>query len=93
MDVDRRRFMAGIGGLAITGCSTAQVRPGLDWATFKARFMDASGRIVDNGNGGISHSEGQGYGLLFAVGANDRDGFDRLLRWTEATLARPDIAL
>ncbi|MFC3580889.1 glycosyl hydrolase family 8 [Sphingomonas hylomeconis] len=93
MDVDRRRFMAGMSGLAIAGCSRAQARPGVDWPTFKARFMDASGRIVDNGNGGISHSEGQGYGLLFAVAAGDRDGFDRLLRWTEATLARPDIAL
>ena len=93
MDVDRRRFVAGLGGLAITGCSRAEARPGVDWATFKTRFMDASGRIVDNGNGGISHSEGQGYGLLFAAMAGDRDGFDQMYRWTEDKLARPDIAL
>lgn len=93
MVVDRRRFVAGMGGLALTGCSGAQGRPVVDWPTFKARFMEPSGQIVDNDNGGISHSEGQGYGLLFAVGADDRDGFDQLLRWTEQTLARPEIAL
>jgi endoglucanase len=27
------------------------------WTTFRQLYLDASGRIVDNGNGGISHSE------------------------------------
>ena len=38
MDVDRRRFVAGLGGLAITGCSRAEARPGVDWATFKTNL-------------------------------------------------------
>ncbi|MGO8264344.1 endoglucanase, partial [Rhizobium ruizarguesonis] len=25
------------------------------WAAYKAKFLDATGRIVDNGNGNISH--------------------------------------
>ncbi len=119
MDVDRRHVIAGLGGLAVTGCSRAQgpsggsgpeqgssaahgkmngspatiVPGGVNWATFKTRFMDADGRIVDNGNGGVSHSEGQSYALTIAVAAGDREGFDTVFRWTEANLARPDKAL
>lgn len=63
------------------------------WSAFKSAFLLPSGRIVDNGNGGISHSEGQGYGLWLAVQANDRAAFDSMLAWTEANLARPDLAL
>ncbi|WP_380779662.1 glycosyl hydrolase family 8 [Sphingomonas sp. R86520] len=65
----------------------------VNWAGFKRQFMDVDGRIVDNGNGGISHSEGQSYGLMLAAAAGDRAGFDKVLGWTEAKLARPDIAL
>ncbi|MBD3703114.1 hypothetical protein IE985_07410 [Klebsiella pneumoniae] len=31
----------------------------------------------------ISTSEGQSYGLFFALAANDRAGFDKLLTWTQ----------
>jgi endoglucanase len=63
------------------------------WAGFKLRFMDVDGRIIDNGNGGVSHSEGQSYGLMMAEAAGDRAGFDAVYRWTEAKLARADVAL
>lgn len=63
------------------------------WPGFKARYMAQEGRIVDTGNGGISHSEGQGYGMLLAHSAGDRGSFDQLWRWTEATLARADVDL
>lgn len=66
---------------------------GVNWAGFKQRFMADDGRIVDNGNGGVSHSEGQSYGLLLAQAAGDRVAFDKILAWTEAKLARPDVAL
>lgn len=56
------------------------------WAAYKARFLTADGRIVDDLNGGISHSEGQGYGLVLAVAADDRAAFDRILAWTRANL-------
>lgn len=117
MDVDRRQVMAGMGGLAIAGCSKARapddralatensaaIEPptlpatgaanGVNWASFKQRFMADDGRIVDNGNGGVSHSEGQSYGLLLAQAAGDRVAFDKILAWTETKLARPDVAL
>ena len=63
------------------------------WQTFKRNFIHEDGRVVDVGNGNISHSEGQGYGMLLAVAANDRVTFDRLWTWTRTSLRRPDDAL
>lgn len=56
------------------------------WENYKARFLTADGRIVDTGNSGSSHSEGQGYGLLLAVAADDRPAFDLILSWMKARL-------
>jgi endoglucanase len=55
-----------------------------EWTTYKRRFLDPSGRIVDVEKNGVTHSEGQGYGMLLAVKANDRDAFDRILGFTYA---------
>ena len=52
------------------------------WAAYRASFVSPDGRVIDNANGGISHSEGQGYGLLLAVAADDPDGFAQIWRWT-----------
>lgn len=57
---------------------------------FRRRFVDPSGRIIDTGNGGISHTEGQGYGMLLAEADGDRAGFDLIWDWTRKTLTRPD---
>jgi endoglucanase len=57
------------------------------WRAYKAKFVTESGRIVDTANGMVSHSEGQGYGLLLAVAANDRLTFERIWGWTRANLA------
>ena len=59
------------------------------WASFKANYVQPDGRVVDSGNNGISHTEGQGYALVMAAHAGDREAFDRILAWTEKTLARP----
>jgi endoglucanase len=63
------------------------------WSTYRERFVDSSGRVVDTGNGDISHSEGQGYGMLLAVAADDRPTFERLLSWTRANLLVRDDQL
>lgn len=63
------------------------------WPEFKTAFVQADGRVIDTGNGKISHSEGQGYGMLLAEAAGDRDAFDRIHAWTEKTLLRKDAAL
>jgi len=56
------------------------------WRTYRARFVTEQGRIVDTANGAISHSEGQGYGMLLAVAADDRASFERIWGWTRANL-------
>ncbi|MCW2272716.1 cellulase [Rhodoblastus acidophilus] len=63
------------------------------WALYKARFVSETGRVIDTANGGISHSEGQGYGMLFAVAADDRAAFDRIWGWTRANLMVRDDQL
>ncbi len=56
------------------------------WRAFKTRFVTPEGHVVDNGQGGISHSEGQGSGLLFAASFNDRAAFERIWQWTHKNL-------
>ncbi|NOT41238.1 MAG: cellulase [Alphaproteobacteria bacterium] len=57
-----------------------------EWVRYRDRFMSAQGRIVDEGRGGISTSEGQGFGMLLAVAYNDRIAFDKLWAWTKENL-------
>jgi endo-1,4-beta-D-glucanase Y len=64
-----------------------------DWLSFKSRFLLADGRIIDTGNGDISHSEGQSYGMLFSVAFGDEAAFDRISGWTSRNLARSGDAL
>ncbi len=65
----------------------ACTRPDLEaqWEIYKQRFI-RQGRVVDTGNDGISHSEGQGYAMLLAVAAHDRETFEALWRWTRTQL-------
>ena len=64
------------------------------WRLYRSRFVTEAGRVVDTANGGISHSEGQGYGMLLAVAAGDRAAFERIWGWTRANLmVRPDSLL
>ena len=65
--------------------------PAGSWFKWKTAFLQPDGRIVDNVNGDISHSEGQGYGMLLAVMANDPDAFASIWGWTRTKLmTRPD---
>jgi endoglucanase len=86
-----------LGGLAASGmivksrADSAHVDD--EWRSFKSRFLSQDGRIIDTGNGGESHSEGQGWGLLFAVAAQDQASFDLILDWTARTLRRPNDTL
>ena len=56
------------------------------WRAYRARFVMDTGRVVDTANGQISHSEGQGYGMLMAAAAGDRAGFEAIWGWTRANL-------
>ncbi|MCB8883471.1 hypothetical protein ACELLULO517_24700 [Acidisoma cellulosilytica] len=64
-----------------------------DWVSFKNRFVSADGRVIDTGNNDISHSEGQSYGMLFAVVFGDQASFDLIKGWTATNLTRQTDAL
>ncbi|MBE0510563.1 MAG: hypothetical protein K0A95_10330 [Chromatiales bacterium] len=68
--------------------ASASLAPEL-WQAYQSRFI-ADGRVIDDVNGGISHSEGQAYGMLLAEAAADRQQFDQLWAWTQRVLQRPD---
>ncbi len=63
------------------------------WASYKSKFLDTNGRILDNGNNGISHSEGQGYGLLLAYLANNPADFEQIWYFTRTELLLRDDGL
>lgn len=64
-----------------------------DWQAYRARFVDESGRVIDDANGHISHSEGQGYGLLLAYLAGNRADFDLIWSFTRTELLLRDDGL
>jgi endoglucanase len=85
------------GALGLLGAALAATAPAgaaraneaaRDWAAFKARFLSAEGRVIDNGNANQSHSEGQGWGLALAEHHDDRPAFDSMLAWTRRNLRR-----
>lgn len=61
------------------------------WKSYVAGFMDDQVRVIDHDTGDRTTSEGQAYGLFFALVANDRSRFDGLLRWTEQNLGGGDL--
>lgn len=62
------------------------------WKSYIAGFMDNQVRVIDHDAGDRTTSEGQAYGMFFALVANDRAHFDGLLHWTELNLAGGDLS-
>jgi endo-1,4-beta-D-glucanase Y len=62
------------------------------WDGFKAHLLSADGRVID-ASAPRQHtvSEGQAYALFFALVADDRASFERILQWTENNLAQGDF--
>lgn len=76
-------------GMALLLSACAQQAARLDsgkWAEYKHQLITSEGRVVDTGNNRISHSEGQGTGMLLAAAHQDKETFQRLWGWTRATL-------
>lgn len=93
MTARRRGMLGGAAALALAGVLPAGAAIEQDWRAFERRFVLPEGRVVDTGNRNVSHSEGQGYGLLGAVRADDQQSFERILNWTMSQLRRPADAL
>ncbi|MGV8841137.1 MAG: glycosyl hydrolase family 8 [Bauldia sp.] len=94
------RLRAGVAGIAVAAAMLSPAAAQVDdlsagardfWPAYKARFVDPNGRVIDNANGAISHSEGQGYGMLLAYLAGDQAAFRQIWRFTDRQLyVRPD---
>ncbi|MFK0332784.1 glycosyl hydrolase family 8 [Rhizobium sp. NPDC090275] len=56
------------------------------WMLYRHEYVTQEGRVIDTRANGISHSEGQGYGMLIAAIADDRKSFERIWGWTKANL-------
>ncbi|MBP1849542.1 glycosyl hydrolase family 8 [Rhizobium halophytocola] len=94
----RAAWRSAITGLALTLTASASSAAGpsvtaAEWETYKQRFVDPSGRVIDNANGNISHSEGQGYGMLLAYLAARPDDFSGIWDFTRSELLLRDDGL
>ena len=78
---------------ASSGGAAQTVSVEAEWATYRDRFVTDDGRVLDTGNKAVSHTEGQGWAMLFAAAADDRATFARLWGWTRGNLQRRDNAL
>ncbi|MBI9093032.1 MAG: hypothetical protein JEZ12_27780 [Desulfobacterium sp.] len=65
--------------------SQSHAQPGT-WAYYKDHFISKDGRVIDLYQNRISHSEGQGYGLLLALENNDKATFQTINNWTQRNL-------
>ncbi|PTU30986.1 cellulase [Stenotrophobium rhamnosiphilum] len=79
----------------LLGISQAHAAANCDWpqwTAFKTQLISADGRVIDASTP-QQHtvSEGQAYALFFALVANDRPAFEKLLQWTENNLAQGDL--
>lgn len=59
------------------------------WDTYRQRFIQEDGRVIDWEAESRSTSESQAYAMLRAVLADDPETFARTLEWAQDNLARP----
>ena len=97
----RRRWLAAAAVLPIAAVLSGWAEPAVvvnckalsDWVSFASRHVQADGRVVDfDTPQRQSTSEGQSYGLFFALVHNDRTLFDLMLSWTEVNLCAGSLA-
>lgn len=72
--------------LTILYALSAQAGEPGSWNYFVDHFISPDGRVIDYFQDEISHSEGQGYGMLLAVAHQDQASFDLLWKWTREHL-------
>jgi endo-1,4-beta-D-glucanase Y len=82
----------GIGVLGIGQACRAQ-QPWPLWESYAGHIIDQNGRVIDHSAQDHTTSEGQAYGMFFALVANDRPRFDKIFSWTETNLAAGNLTL
>ncbi|SOE01966.1 glycosyl hydrolase family 8, partial [Caenispirillum bisanense] len=90
MDITRRRFVLTSMTMLAAPKHAWSGEPCADWDLWKRMFLLPDGRVVDTDNGGITHSEGQAYGMILATAFDDQATFELVWRWTRQTLRRED---
>ncbi len=61
------------------------------WENFRRHAIQSDGRVIERRANDRTTSEAQAYALFFALVANDRAQFERLLAWTQNNLANGDL--
>jgi len=82
-----------VGGNPMAGARSEELVHPQGWNAYRERFVGADGRVIDDANGNISHSEGQGYGLLLSYLANRPADFDLIWSFTRTELMLRDDGL
>lgn len=84
-------------GIWLAGCQPVlepvkQSTYAKEYEVFLSEFISDEGRVIDfSQRQGITTSEGQAYGLWFALIANDKTTFKLILDWTYANLAEKPL--
>ena len=86
----RRKILTSLPLAAVFAMDWRQVRA-LEpvWHSWRNTYLQ-NGRVIDPQQSRITHSEGQGYGLLLAQAFGDRSSFKEIEDWTETNLALRD---
>ena len=61
------------------------------WNTYRTRFIQRDGRVIDWSNRQVTTSEGEAYALFFSLVDNDKRLFRQILSWTRSNLAQGDF--
>lgn len=86
------RLALGVGLIVCMLISSSEAFAETAWDTYRDRFV-SNGRVIDTGNENVSHSEGQGWGMMLAQHYNDQEAFNQIWKWTRRHLSRPDVSL
>lgn len=76
---------------AVCPASAADAQVWPLWESYTRYVVDDQGRVVDRSAQDRTTSEGQAYAMFFALVADDRVRFDKLLSWTQINLAGGDL--
>ena len=88
-----RAFLALLISLFVLGQTGCKAQGWDQWDKYSQRFVNDEGRVIDRQAQDRTTSEGESYALFFALVANDKPRFDKLLKWSEANLANGDLTL
>jgi endoglucanase len=61
------------------------------WDAYATHFINEDGRVVEHSANDRTTSEGQAYGLFFALVDNDRARFAKILAWSQNNLSTGDM--